>query len=299
VVCLGWLLCLTLTGRSPYALELAPDLPLLAVREGLRPLVLTGRFRALELPAALQAVEALARRALAPTPLARLPSSAAFAEALQALAPGLGLQRRAASGVTLPALPAQVSDELLPLDLEASLAREPDDAPAWLDLARRLEEAHGGYSSRAALIRAQPEPATASPGGPGLVPALPGERLECTWRRGYVRVLVVHPASRPAAVEAEARTSAVSAVLAHPSLRFVRELRLAGPRSHARVWVEALQRQPPLALRQVTLDAVADTDPWALDLAYRLPRWTWSFGAGPRRPPLAGTLRRLLGRRKR
>jgi hypothetical protein len=293
VFCLGWLLWLTLTGQSPYSLEAPLDLPLEALREQLRPQILAGRLRALALPEAVQGVEPLLRRALAPQPQARLASAAAFAEALLPLAPGLGGRRHPGATASLPAPPWFVGDELLPADLEAALAQRPPDAEEWEGLAARLDAAHGGTSSRAALIRRQPAPVRASPGGPGLVPALEGERLDLTWHRGYVRRLEVSPAV--ARADTEAQLAAVTGLLQHPSLRFVREVRLAGPAAHARVWVDALQRQPLPALRQVAVDAVAETDPWALDLAYRLPRWTWTFGGGTGRGGLGGLLKRLLG----
>jgi hypothetical protein len=62
------------------------------------------------------------------------------------------------------------------------------------------------------------------------------------------------------------------------------------------VWVDALQRQAPPALRHVTLASVAPTEAWAQDLAYRLPQWTWTFG-GRQAAGLTGALRRLLGDR--
>jgi len=93
--------------------------------------------------------------------------------------------------------------------------------------------------------------------------------------------------------EGEVRRLELTALLQHPSLRFLNELTLAGPLPHARVWIEALQHHAPAGLRRITTNAIAPTDAFATDLAFRFPRWTWVWGGAQ---PSSGLFKKLFGR---
>ncbi len=299
---LGWVLCLALTGRSPYDTPVGLDGQ--ALREALTPLVLAGRVRALNVPEAFRSAEVLIRRALAPLPGARPTSAAAFAEALSTIAPSITPRPRRPLPVSVTEPPGDVAEEWLPVKVEQPLLQRPDDRDAWLSLAQTLEEARPA-SIRSALIRAQAALEADVDGerrvraerevqralsSPGIVPLCPGERLELGWRSGYVRTLAAAP--EPGTDGGEAKVTALVGVLQHASLRFVRDLTLRGTKAHAQAWVEALSRQPVPALRSVTVEQVAETDPWAVEVAYRVPRFTWRW----LRKPAPGLFRRLFSR---
>jgi len=297
VFTLGWLLCLVLTGRGPYEVGPSSDGAPLKSREALQPLIFGGKLRTLGFPDGVKSAEVVARRALSPMPSARYPSSAAFAEALEELAPMTVEARPASKKVSVPGPLWSVADEHLPASLEASLMRRLDAPGEWLGLADALSDAQGQQSQRAALIRAHHT--VDSPGTspmakrsarevvetllkvPGLTPELGSERLGLGWQLGYVRLLAARP-SGELPVVAEDHIVALMRLLQHPSLRFVQLVSLNGPLSHAHRWVEALQRQPPPALKRVHITSVPQTDAYAIDLAYRVPRWIWTWGKAKR-----------------
>lgn len=300
VFSLGWLLCLVLTGRGPYETGAATGDGVSAQtsREALLPLILGGRIRSLGFPDVVKGAEIIVRRALAPVPGARYASSAAFAEAMGELVPLSAEPRPSGRTVKVPAPQWSVADEQLPAALEATLLRRMEAPEEWLSLADRLDDAHGRHSERAALIRAHrrldsPSASAAEKKAtrealdsllktPGMTPELEGERLGLGWQLGYVRMLAVRPAGE-LPLAAEAHIAAVMRLLQHPSMRFLQLLSLNGPRAHAHRWVQALQRQPPPALKRVHLASVPQTDAYAIDLAYRVPRWTWTWGKAKRK----------------
>lgn len=288
VFVLGWLLHLALTGKAPYDVAMASTDGEAALREALGPLILGGRLKTVRLPEALKSVDVLIRRSLSPLPGSRLPSATAFAEVLEPFAPAPPQRARPAPFVSLAEPGVDPADEMLPTSVESRLVQHPEDRRLWLDLARDLAEV---ASPRAAFINAQctangpPAPTTTE-----LVPSSHAETLELTWRFGYVKTMSVRAGPGPTTPDA------VSALLQHPSLRFIQELRLLGPSEQARAWIEALLRHPSPALRTVVVNSVASTDPWAVDLAYRYPRWTWVWGAAPGfGAGVSGAFRRLLG----
>jgi hypothetical protein len=295
---LGWLLCLVLTGRPPYEpTPAAGDQVALLTRESLGPLILGGRLRSLGLAEALKPAEAIIRRALSPMPGARFANSAAFAEAMAELTPMAEETWPPGPRLPVPALDWPVTEEQLPAALENELARKPDAIGDWLELAQRFDDAHGGRSTRAALLRAhhtvdsrtssarEKAEARASLArlleAPGVTPALASEKLGLGWQLGYVRMLAVRPEGELPPT-AEAHVAALVGLLQHPSLRFVQLLSLNGSLPHAHRWVQALQRLPPPALRRVHITAVPASDPFAIDVAYRFPRWTWTWGKAKR-----------------
>jgi hypothetical protein len=281
VFALGWMLSLMLTGHSPYG----------AAREGhsekttkdaLRPLVAAGKL-ALTLPESLKAVEPILRRALSASPAQRHANAAAFAEALAPLAPGAPAARTIeGKKVELPVPALDPRFEVIGAALDAKLLHATDDSLTWGDLARELDVVH---SPRAKAIRgdvsAQAE----------LTPSVAGEKLSMTWRHGYVRALTVEPL--PKSPEGgEARVLELTAFLQHPSLHYLNELTLAGPLAHAKLWLEVLQRFAPQALRRVTTNSIASSDPFAVDIAFRFPRFTWTWGQAPQ----GGLFKKLFGR---
>ena len=281
VFALGWMLALMLTGRSPYGVAKEGHSEK-AAREALRPLIAAGKF-SFGLPETLKAVEPVLRRALSAQPSQRYANAAAFAEALAVLAPGTPQVR------TLNDLLAPV--EVPPLDprfevisalLDTRLLQATDDSLTWGDLARELDV---GHSPRAKLIRGDTSVQAE------LTPELAGEKLTMTWRHGYVRTLAVEPIPR-SPEGGEARVLELAALLQHPSLHFLNELTLAGPLWHAKLWLQVLQRFAPAGLRRVTTNAIAASDPFAVDLAFRFPRWTWVWG----QPAPAGIFKKLFGR---
>ncbi|MFZ5441243.1 MAG: hypothetical protein ACOZQL_14640 [Myxococcota bacterium] len=278
VFALAWLLHLMLAGRSPYgpATEGHSESQR---REALRPLVAQGKF-AFALPEPLKAVEPILRRALSFNAAQRYANAAAFAEALAALAPGTP-QHRPRSEVTLPVPLLEPRFEALPPQLEARLLNATDESLTWSELAQALDVVH---SPRARLIRGDVSRQAE------LTPHLEGEELTLSWRLGYVRALTVRPAAKR--VGDDGRLDELAAFLQHPSLRFLNDLTLAGPLEHARVWLEVLQRYAPPGLRRVTTTAIAASDPFAVDIAFRFPKWTWVWGTGSE----GGLIKRLLGR---
>ena len=267
VFALGWLATLMLTGKSPWG---APEAGTTEKqrREALKALVAQQKF-SFTLPEPLKPVETVLKRALSSNPGQRFPNAHALADALTPFAPGAP-PHRAACAVELPPPELDPRFELLSTSMETRLLTAPDDSPAWAELATELDRTK---SPRARLIRgddsAQKE----------LCPALTGEKLELSWRKGYVRALTVSPGVEKVP-EGEARVLELMALLQHPSLRFLNELTLAGPLSHARPWLEALQRAAPPGLKRITTNAIAATDQVAVDIAFRFPRWTWVWGQG-------------------
>jgi hypothetical protein len=281
VYALGWMLSLMLTGRSPYGAA-AEGLTEKAAREVLKPLVAAGKF-SLALPEPLKAVEPILRRALAAQPAQRYANAAALAEALAPLAPGTPATRTLDE--KSPKLQVPVLDprfEQLPAALEARLLNATDDSLTWGDLAHELDVVH---SPRAKLIRGDQSVQAA------LTPEISGEKLTMSWRLGYVRSLSVEPLPK-SPERTEARILELTAQLQHPSLHFLNELTLAGPLSHAKVWLEVLQRYAPPALRRITTNAITSSDPFAVDIAFRFPRWTWVWG----QPQSGGLFKKWFGR---
>ena len=282
VFALGWLLMLMLTGRSPFGAGSAGNSEK-AAKDALRPLLTSGKL-VLSLPEPLKAVEPVLRRALSAIPAQRYANSAAFAEALAAVAPGTP-QPRTLEGaqvkMDVPALEPRF--ELVPAALESKLLTAVDDSPTWGDLAKELDVVH---SPRAKLIRGDESVL------PLLTPSLEGEKLTLTWRHGYVRALTVEPLPK-APESGEARILELTALLQHPSLHFLNELTLAGPLWHSKLWLEVLPRFSPPALRRVTTNSIAAKDPIAVDIAFRFPRWTWVWGQAPQH---VGLFKKLFGR---
>jgi hypothetical protein len=283
VFALGWLLTLMLTGRSPWG-PATDGHSEKQRREALKPLVAHGKFT-FQLPEALKAVEPTLRRALSAHPAQRFANAAAFAEALAPLAPGTPQPR--SSPIPPPRLavpPLEPRFEALTPQLEGRLLNATDDSLTWSELAQELDV---GHSPRARLLRGDPA-AQAE-----LTPSLEGERCELTWRHGYVRAMTVSPVSEKAP-DGEARVLELTAFLQHPSLRFLNDLTLAGPLPHAKLWLEVLQRYAPPGLRRVTALRIAATEPVAVDIAFRFPRWTWVWGTASTSSG-GGLLKRLFG----
>jgi hypothetical protein len=279
VFALGWMLSLMLTGRSPYGVS-AEGHSEKAAKDALRPLVAAGKL-SLALPEALKAVEPLLRRALSANAAQRYANAGAFAEALAALAPGTPTVRTEAKRLEVPVPPLDPRFEVIGPALDAKLLHATDDSLTWGDLARELDVVH---SPRARLLRGDESVR------PELTPTLAGEKLTLTWRHGYVRSMTAEPV--PKSPEGEARILELTALLQHPSLHFLNELTLAGPLSHAKLWLEVLQRFAPQALRRVTTNTIAASDPIAVDIAFRFPRFTWAWGqAQP-----VGLFKKLFGR---
>ena len=105
--------------------------------------------------------------------------------------------------------------------------------------------------------------------------------------------MTVHPANASRVVDGETRSFELTALLQHPSLRFLNELVLAGPLPHAKVWLTALQRYGPPALRRITTASITSTDAVAVDIAFRFPRWTWVWSTPT--APSGGLFKRLFG----
>jgi hypothetical protein len=275
------LLTLMLTGRSPYGVTTEGQSESQR-REALRPLVAQGKL-SLALPESLKAVEPVLRRALSFNPAQRFANAAAFAEALAALAPGTP-QPRTPGTVTLAVPALDPRYEALPPQLEGRLLTANDDSVTWGELATELDLSH---SPRAKLLRGD------TSGQAELTPQLDGERLELTWRHGYVRAMTVQPANGSRVVDVEARAWELTALLQHPSLRFLNELVLAGPLPHAQVWLAALRRYGPPALRRITTASISSTDALAVDIGMRFPRWTWVWST----PTVSGSglFKRLFG----
>ncbi|MDP2275345.1 MAG: hypothetical protein Q8N23_29565 [Archangium sp.] len=281
VFALGWMLCLMLTGRSPYGAT-AEGHSEKAAKDALRPLVAGGKL-VLGLPDSLKAVEPVLRRALSPSAAQRYANAAAFAEALAPMAPGT-VQPRTLDE-KLPKLrvpPLDPRFEVISPVLEARLLNATDDSSTWGELARELDVVQ---SPRAKLIRGELS------GQAALTPALAGEKLTMTWRHGYVRALSVEPAAKSFETS-EARILELTALLQHPSLHFLNDLTLAGPLAHAKVWLSVLQRFAPPALRRVMTESIAASDPFAVDIAFRFPRWTWVWG----QPAPVGIFEKWFGR---
>lgn len=311
VFVLGWLTSLAVTGEWPYDVKRAAAGTEKAARELLAPRVLAGQVH-LALPEALKPLEAVLKRALAPQPSARFADSAAFAEALKPFAHAALPEREAAPArVSIPTPPFDVADEGLPVRVEAKLLAGMDTPSAWGVLAESFDAVK---SARAKLIRAQllladdasrevrtraMEDALAVQALPGVTPTSDGETLHCEWKWGYVRVLEVTPASAKelTAAEADARTQAALGLLAHPSLRFVQDLKLSGKASHTKAWLEALHRGAPPALKRVVSSAFGPRDPFAIETAFRFPKWTFRWtGADGDGEGLGSRLKRLFGR---
>ena len=283
VFALGWLLTLMLTGRSPWG-PTAEGHSEKQRREALKPLVAHGKL-SLGLPESLKAIEPTLRRALSFNAAQRFANAAAFAEALAPVAPGTPQTRAPGEARVRLAVPAfDPRFEALPPQLEGRLLNATDDSLTWSDLAKELDV---GQSPRAKLLRGDVS------GQAELTPSLEGEKLELTWRNGYVRAMAVQPVTGRG-TDGEARVLELMALLQHPSLRFLNELTLAGPLPHAKLWLEALQRHAPPALRRVTTNTIAATDAVAVDIAFRFPRFTWVWGTGA--PSSGGLFKRLFGR---
>lgn len=276
VFSLAWLLHVMLTGRSPYG-DFSNGKSESHARDALRPLVAAQQLK-LSLPASHSKLEPVLRRALSANAGQRFPSSSAFAEALVPFSNATTPTRppRRMELVTVPVPPLDPAYEVLPTRLEQQLLTATDDAPAWAEAAERLASVH---SPRAAAIRDDATPPEA------LWPSLTSETLKLEWKRGYVRAVTAGPHGKTAS-----SPEALGVLLQHPSLRLVHDLTLAGPLAHAQPWIEALARHAPQGLRRVTVQAVAATDPTAVDLAFRYPRWVWVWGSGER-----GLFKRLFG----
>lgn len=279
VFALGWLACLMLTGRSPFGLTFE-GLGEKAAKDALRPLVAGGKL-AISLPEPLKALEPILKRALSAQPAQRHANAAAFAEALAAIAPGTAPTRKLSDSSPRLAVPElDWRFEVIPSPLEARLVTASDDSLSWTDLAHELDAIR---SPRAKAIRGDAAAQTL------LTPELAGEKLTMTWRHGYVRTLGVEPAGK--VEHTEARILELTAALQHPSFRFVNELTLKGPLAHAKLWLEVLQRFAPPGLRRITTEAIVSSDPFAVDIAFRFPRWTWVWG----QPRTGGFFKKLFG----
>lgn len=279
VFALGWLACLMLTGRSPYGLTFE-GLTEKVAKEALKPLVAAGKF-SFSLPEHMKALEPILKRALSAQPAQRHASAAVFAETLAQYAPGAPPVR--AANDKQPKLPVPELDwryEAIPFALESKLINATDDSLTWTDLAHELDL---GHSPRAKAIRGD------AAAQAQLTPEMQGEKLTLTWGKGYVRALGVEPAGK--VEHTEARILELTAALQHPSLKFVNELNLKGPLAHAKLWLEVLQRYAPPGLKRITTDAIAATDAFAVDIAFRFPRWTWLWG----QPQSGGFFKKLFG----
>lgn len=282
VFALAWLLTLMLTGRSPYG-PVAAGSSEKAAKEALRPLVAQSKL-ALALPEALKPVEPVLRRALAGNAAQRFADAAAFAEALAPFAPGKPQARAVApADVTVELPEPEPRFEALPAALEARLFTAGDESLAWQDLAQELARVR---SPRAKLARGDLSVQ------PLLTPSLPGEQLTLAWKHGYVRALTTEPASRGHDAS-EARVLELTALMQHPSLRFLQDLTLDGPVEHAKTWLEVLRRAAPPGLRRVTVPGIAGNDPVAVEISFRFPKWTWTWGQFSGSSSL---FRRLFGR---
>lgn len=311
VFVLGWLAALAVTGVWPYDVQLKPGAHEAAARDLLEPLVLGGKLK-LTLPEAVKGAEAVLRKALSPQPSARYPDSSAFAAALEPFTAAPRPVREVAVarvGVPMPAF--DIADEALPPSLEARLVAQMDTPSAWALLADQLEETK---SPRARLIRAQllladaacapevraraEEDAKAVLLLPGVTPTSAVEEVRCEWKWGYARALEVTPRGKDVGpADQEAHIAAALGLLAHPSLRFVQEVRLLGKQGHAKAWVEALHRASPPALKRVVVPKVDARDAWALDAAFRCPKWAFRFGDGAvEGGGLGQKLKKLFGR---
>ncbi|MFT3712475.1 MAG: hypothetical protein QM817_32920 [Archangium sp.] len=280
VFALAWLLTLMLTGKSPFGSP-AEGQSETQRREALKPLVAQQKLT-LQLPEAAKGAEPILRRALSALPAQRYANSLALAEALMALAPG-SPSVRLTSTLDLPVPELEARFETLPPLLENRLINAADDSVSWTDLAQQLDVTK---SPRAKLLRGDDSVRAE------LTPAIAGEKLTLQWRKAYVRSMTVEPESEKI-VHTEARILELTALLQHPSLRFLNELTLAGPLPHARLWLEVLQRTAPNALRRVTTNAVGAKDQIATDIAFRFPKWTWVWG---KPSAAAGFFKRLLGK---
>lgn len=279
VFALAWLLHLMLSGRSPYGV-FAQGRSESAAQEALRALVVGNKLQ-LALPASLTKLEPVLRRALSASPSQRFASSAAFAEALAVFAPGALTPRATpANTSTLPMPALEPQYEALPAALESRLINATDDSLTWSELAQALD----AQSPRAKCLRGDTSAQSE------LTPALAGEGLQLTWKKGYVRALSTSPSGR-AETHGDARVNELTALLQHPSLRFLNELTLSGPLPHTRTWLDALARTAPPGLKRVTVNAIGPKEPQAVDLAFRFPKWTWVWGSSER-----GLLQRLFGR---
>lgn len=315
VFVLGWLAALVMTGEWPYAAKLTGAAGgEKAARELLAPLVLGGKVQ-VALPEALKGVEPVLKRALSPMASARYADSAAFADALKPFTLAARPKREPSPArVSIAQPPFDVADEALPHALEAKLLAGMDASKAWALLAESLDEVK---SARAKLIRAHillaedvgpevraraTEDETSVLAMPGVTPTSAGESLALEWKWGYVRAVEVTLASGKdvGAAEQEARTQAAVGLLQHPSLRFVQEIRLAGKAGHAKAWIEALHRAAPPALKRVAASAFGPRDPYAIETAFRFPRWTFrwtgSDDAGDGVLGLGSKLKKLFGR---
>lgn len=279
VFALAWLSTLMLTGRSPWGAP-AEGAPEKQRQDALKPLIAQNKF-AFALPEPFKAVEPVLKRALSSNAGQRFASAAAFAEALAPFAPG-SPPHRPASHVELPVPTLEPRFEFLPPQWEHRLVNAPDESPHWVELRTELERFH---SPRARVMLGD-EAAKSS-----ATPALAGEKLELTWKNGYVRSMKVEPGPEKV-TDGEARVLELTAFLQHPSFRFLHELHLAGPLVHARLWLEVLQRFAPPGLRRITTSAITATDAIAVDIAFRFPRWTWVWGTGA----TGGFFKRLFGR---
>lgn len=279
VFALGWLTCLMLTGRCPFGLTFE-GLTEKAAKEALRPLVAGGKL-SMVLPEPLKALEPILRRALSAQPAQRHANAAAFAEALAPLAPGTAPVRTLSE--RSPKLPVPELDwrfEAIPPALEARLINATDDSLTWSDLAHALDVSP---TPRAKAMRGD------AAAQAQLAPEVPGEKVTLVWRQGYVRSLGVEPVAK--VEHTEARILELTAALQHPSFRFVNELTLEGPLAHAKLWLEVLQRYAPPGLKRITTEAIAASDPFAVDITFRFPRWTWVWG----QPQSPGFFKRLFG----
>lgn len=282
VFMLAWLGTLMLTGRSPWGPP-GEGHSETQRAEALKPLIAQGKLQ-LALPEAAKAVEPILRRALSVHPGQRYAGAGALAEALVAVAPG-SPSVRLTSEVKLPVPPMEARFEALPPQLEARLLNATDDSVTWSELAQQLDVTH---AARAKLLRGDQSVRDE------LTPSVAGEKLQLTWRKGYVRAMTVEPdAGGGKVATGEARLNELTAFLQHPSLRFLNELTLAGPLPHARVWLEVLQRFAPAGLKRVTTNAIAATDTVATDIMFRFPKWTWVWGAASSQ---GGFFKKLFGK---
>jgi hypothetical protein len=213
--------------------------------------------------------------------------------------------------VSIPPPGVDVADECPPARVEAKRLAGLDDASSWAALAEMLDEVK---SPRARLVRAQlrlagdsspevrahaMEDALAVQALPGVTPTSDAEVLHCEWKWGCVRVLEVTSTAAKdlSPAEQEALTRAAQGLLCHPSLRFLQELQLSGRPGHTRAWVEALHRGAPPALERVVSSAFGPGDRYAIETAFRFPKWTFRWtGVGGEGGALGGRLRRIFGR---
>ncbi|MBL8914051.1 MAG: hypothetical protein JNM17_25325 [Archangium sp.] len=282
VFMLAWLGTLMLTGRSPWGSP-GDGHTENQRREALKPLIAQGKLQ-LQLPEAAKAVEPILRRALSFHAPQRYANAFALADALSAVAPGNPTPRPPCDvRLELPKMDPRF--ETLTPHLESRLLNATDESVTWSELAQLLDVTQ---SPRAKLLRGD-ESVKAE-----LTPAIAGEKLTMTWRKGYVRAMTVEPAvgGNKVTTTGEARLLELTALLQHPSFRFLSELTLAGPLPHARVWLEVLQRFAPVGLKRVTTNSVAATDQIATDISFRFPKWTWVWGTATS----GGFFKKLFGK---